>query len=347
MAFVQMGPSEIVDPIVGPPARGGLSSTVEYVEPKVEASTQLDRAERALKAAQEALEAIEEPAALEMGRNEIEKLQVAVEKAAKKHAASRRWENGYVYRPLGGCAEANVWAPCAGMLKRVDPTAPLVNVIPFTVYAGFTCSTWALAEEERIAHAEIRLNARESQAVEDELWHGTLATAEGWPNPVLAGPATVQLTPGATTSPLPYALGSLQDAIRVCLGSEVAGVIHATPMTVALWAASHMVWRNEDGRLRDLFGNLIVAGAGYDGASPLGVVDPTGRTAWAYATGPVRVMAGPVYITPDDTAEAVQRDTNDVTWRAERSISAAFDPCCLYGINVDLCNSCCGTPPGS
>lgn len=346
-----LGPSAIVEPIIGPRAFGGLLASVDVVEPDLEAQKAVDNALDALKAAQEKL--AEQPkmnddgytdgtGAIESAEAAVERAEAALSKALLQQANSRRWENGYTYRPLGGCAEANVWANCSGEMKEVDPTSPLVAAFPFTVYAGFTCSTWGMEEEERIAHAQVRLGARESQAIENELWHGTLAAAEGWTtNPVLAGSATTALTTGSETSPLPYALASIQQALRECLGSDVAGTIHASAKAASLWMATYQIFREPDGIIRDLMGNVIVVGAGYDGSSPIGVVDPTGRTEWVYGTGPVRVFVGPVYLNPTETKEAVERSTNDITWRAERSASPHFDPCCLYGINVDLCSTTC------
>jgi hypothetical protein len=231
-------------------------------------------------------------------------------------------------------------------VKVVDPTVALVQGVPLTVYAGFTCSSVGLDEAERRVHADSRLAFRASQAVEGELWSGAVAQANGWPTPFLASPAATQLTTGAESSPLRHALGSLQDALRSCMGDEVAGVIHATPMTVSLWRAEYLVDVDDDGVIRDVFGNVIVGGAGYDGSAPDGSIDPSGQTVWAYASGPVRVMLGPVYMVPDTTGEALARSVNDITWRAERSATAMFDPCCLFGISVNLCSECCAAPGG-
>lgn len=335
MAFTQMGPSQVVDPIVAPeiPARGGLLLSVAVDEPTG------------------AFNPPEMPGDDQNPPTEEQRLAFdeATRQFDQRVLESRRWENGYTWRPLGGCAEADTWAPCSGDEKVIDPTAPLVEVIPWTAYAGFTCSTWAIEEIERIAHAEIRLAARAGQAIELELWAGDIAQAMDYPNPYLASPAAVQLTHPGQVSALRHGLGNLQDAIRDCLGSEVPGVIHATPQTVALWASEHMVFDYPDGILRDIFGNIVIGGAGYataEGEGPDGDVDPTGKTVWAYATGPVRAMLGPVYITPDDTGEALIRTTNDITWRAERTVSAAFDPCCLFANRISLCDINCN-PAGA
>lgn len=266
-----------------------------------------------------------------------------------KATEDRRWENGYTWRPLGGCGEAGFWAPCSGDTKPIDPSGPIVEVVPGTVYAGFKCSSWALTEEERIAHAETALYSMGGKQVEAELWTGAAAQAEGWPNPYLASPATVKLTVGTETSALIYAFASLVAAMRECQG-DIAGVIHATAATVLLWKAARIIEIEtrqingiEQDVLVDAFGNIVIGGAGYDGSSPDGTIDPSGRTAWAYATGPVEVRVGPTYIVPDNTAEALDRKTNDIEWRAERTAAAAFDPCCLYGINVDLCGTSCSS----
>ncbi len=39
--------------------------------------------------------------------------------------------------------------------------------------------------------------------------------------------------------------------------------------------------------------------------------------------------------------QAVDRQTNDITWMAERSASAAFDSCCLFGCRISLCDINC------
>lgn len=350
--MTQMGPFEIVDPIEPPdtPARGGLLESVPVIEPLGDAISGVESAEKALATVlqREPADGAMTPEEQDAWSADLARARDNLEAANRRVLDARRWENGGTYRPAGGCADANVWAPCSGETKNVDPTAPLVEWVPYTVYAGFTCSTWALTEQERIGHAETRLATRGGGPIEAELWKGTTAIAEDWPTPFLASPAAVKLTGPGETSPLPYAKAALSDAIRSCLGSHIPATIHVTPGLAELWKREHMIdaeRRMIDGEERDvlvdILGNVIVAGAGYDGSSPTGTVDPTGQTVWAYATGPVVVRRGPVYLTPFDTPEAVDRQTNDITWRAERSAVAYFDPCCLFGINVDLCSTTC------
>lgn len=323
--MAQLGPPAIIEPITGPPARGGLLRSVTVEQP---------------------LETAKADAAPDPSTG-----MAPVQLPPDAEAEARRWEMGVEYRPLGGCAGVGVWAPCSGEMKLVDAAGPLVNGVPFTVYAGYKCSTWGLEEAERIAQAEARMNLRGGSAIEAELWKGTIAQAEGWDTPYLASPATQLLTSGSETSPLPFALAALQEAFRECYGSDYAGTVHAPTTTVSLWQKEHMVGpeiREVDGEqvevLVDLYGNVVVAGGGYDGSSPTGDIDPTGRTSYAYITGPVKVLLGPVYFDPDHLVQAVARDVNDVIWIAERSAIALFDPCCVFGINVDNCSTCCADP---
>jgi hypothetical protein len=303
----QIAPSWVVDPIISPRAHGGLITTVEVVTSHASAD--------------------------DGDYGDIELL---------PSSDDRRWESGYTWRPLGGCGEAGIFAPCDDETKTIPDSQAIVEVIPPTVYAGFKCSTWGLLEEERMAHAEARLNAREGQAIERELWAGAKAQAMTWPNPYLASPATTVLAGGATVKYL-QAFAALQEAIGDCLGSENAAVLHMTRRLATLLKANRVIGiYKEDGwdfpKLVDQYGNYIVAGTGYDGSGPGGSVESATQE-WAYATGAVRVDAGPVYMTPDSLKGAVSRDINNITFIAERTAAAAFDSCCTFGVLCDMTGS--------
>lgn len=75
-------------------------------------------------------------------------------------------------------------------------------------------------------------------------------------------------------------------------------------------------------------GNVTVAVTN-DGGS---VVD--GDSLWAYATGPVEVRLSEVLLTPDTLSEAMDRGTNDITFRAERLASPSWDGCCHFAQQV-------------
>ena len=66
------------------------------------------------------------------------------------------------------------------------------------------------------------------------------------------------------------------------------------------------------------------SGVGYDGSDPDGNVDPTGETAWAYATSMVEIKLGRATLLPGagEIAAAIDRSTNLAEWRAERPVAA-------------------------
>lgn len=280
-----------------------------------------------------------------------------------------RWENGFAYRSRGVCRDATRWAPCLNQ-PYPDPAGynvPIVDVTAFEVVVPFRCNSQGLTEDERKAIAETSLAWYEGTEIEAELWAGDMASAtyggmeagsiDPVLSPFLANAATMDNlsydsgTSTTTSSPLMFALASLQGAIRGSLGSARPGIIHATTSTISLWQQGGALKNDPDGHIRDLFGNYFVAGAGYDGSGPVtvaadgtrtgGDLDTTGKTAWAYATGGVGVRLGEVGVRPDNVAQAMTRETNDVTFYGFRTAAAWFTPCHHFGIRVDLCNTGC------
>jgi hypothetical protein len=100
--------------------------------------------------------------------------------------------------------------------------------------------------------------------------------------------------------------------------------------------------------------NLQASDLGLSGGTGLSLIrvqdgglqyDASGRTEWAYATGPVIVRLGPVtYDVPDEIKDGIIRPTNDVVIRAERVASVQIDSCCLFAVNIDLCDDSCADP---
>ena len=273
------------------------------------------------------------------------------------------WVNGVAFDPENCLPPADpTWGECPegeGVDPRVDPGTKVsgdhgdtVQYRPWYAWVGDKCST--LGSRSRDVEAQVRrlYRASESRIMEAELESGTEAQLRGYPNNYLrnsASPSFVNITPGVgASSPLLYALSALQEAIAA--GQTGRGMIHATWPTVNLWFAGSAL-RREGTLILDAFDNIVIPGTGYTGASPDGSagppVDPTGETSWAYATGIVttkRDTAGPqggIVVTPDELAEAVQRDVNDLEYRAERLVGAWWDACVHAAVNVNLCSTCC------
>ena len=171
------------------------------------------------------------------------------------------------------------------------------------------------------------LEAGTSKGVEREFWTGELIPE----NPHLANGAAEVVTGEYDAR---HALAALNQAIASCnLGSR--GMIHATPYLVTLWEAEGLLVEEGPRLVEKVMNNIVVAGTGYTGGDPDGDDAGAGVT-WAYATGMVQVRLGPIMVVPDTLAEALDRATNHISYRAERAASAAWDTCCHFAVEVTL-----------
>lgn len=264
-----------------------------------------------------------------------------------------RWEHGYAFQPRD-CFVPNVWSPhCpdganqypgGGVDKSAAPEQPdEVVTLPVIVEVPIECHTRGLDDREFRQRALQAVEAATPNALENEFWTGALIPDNA--SLVNTTPATV-VTPGPTSTKGVLSSGSMtparalarlnQGLARAGVGSR--GMIHATPELVTLWAGAGLL--TEDGpRLIDkVRGNVIVAGGGYPGTGPNGHASatPPADKVWAYATGMVQVRLGQPEVVPDNLAEALDRKTNLVLFRGERSASAAWSTCVSLAVLVDL-----------
>lgn len=253
---------------------------------------------------------------------------------------AERWTQGFGWEPTSCGA--------AGVVDRCDTAADLLTLdeddgaaaaafTPFGVWAGYQCSTFGPEATERETRARNLLDVLQHRAVEHEFWTGDAAATENWDNDFLANTATVtRLSGSGESSPLVYGLAALEEALYGCGGR---GMIHCTVQTATLWYAAQAI-RREGTLLLTALDTIVVPGSGYDGSSPDGTVDATGDVAWAYATGMVDVRLGPVTVTGAELTD-INRQTNLWETRAQRLAAATFDPCCHFGVAVDLCSTFC------
>jgi hypothetical protein len=178
------------------------------------------------------------------------------------------------------------------------------------------------------------MEAATSKGLERVFWTGGSA-----PDPdsqYLAHPDAVELSTTAVTPG--YGLALLEQAIADC-GAGGRGMIHAPVGVASLWGAGGGLSQEGPRLVAPARGNVVVAGAGYPGSGKTGAA-PAAGTAWAFATGMVQVRLGAIQILPETLGEALDRRTNELTYRAERSVSAVFDPCCgPFAVLIQL-----GTP---
>lgn len=268
--------------------------------------------------------------------------------ASVVNEAENRWEAGVVYEPeaCGQDATAAFDPSCDSddLDKSFDSSTDNIDLSPFGVFAGDACSSFGFASRDWQGRATRKLAACESALIEAELWSGAITRTGSLGNPYFAADASDILTAGAVT-PL-KAFACLEQALSECnCGGQ--GMIHATPQAVTEWAALALLdqvtvtvpGRGLLTRLVSKLGTIVVPGAGYDGSGPgASPVPATSGHVWAYATSMVHVRMSPVRVVPDATADALNRVTNFLEYRAERIVVAGFD-CCLAAVemNLDVC----------
>lgn len=226
-----------------------------------------------------------------------------------------------------------------------DPDDDVELFGPYTVWAGYRCSTFGPDQAERERRARNQLAVSESRAIEREFWSGdySVATTLGLNFFLTASHRVTKLTTSDTpgdpgySSPLAYGLAALEEAAAGVIGRAM---IHATVPTVTGWYGAGLL-RREGNLLLTALDTIVVPGAGYDGSGPGEEADATGEVAWAFATGLVEVRRGPVRVLGATPVEGVNREQNVWETRAERLVATIVDPCAHFGIRVNLCETFC------
>lgn len=222
------------------------------------------------------------------------------------------------------------WDPCSAGTFRVkddgDPGAT-PDFGTFVAVVGETCSTLTVGVNQNAFAERARrvFDARESYAVEKELATGN-ALGDAFPK---LQDATLLNSGTAVSSKAGLAL--LEDAIGA---TASGGIIHATPGTGSAWGEFRLTESN--GVLRTTVGTPVAVGDGYIGVTPdddAGALS-TGQ-AWAFATGPMEMRRGALTILPGDVREAMDRENNTVTYRAERPYLLTWDDTFLVAVLID------------
>jgi len=250
--------------------------------------------------------------------------------AAVVDHADERFVNGISYDPES-CEDAVIWPIVCQSDQtpaddKPDPAARpgWQTYHPFAAIAGDVCSTFGFQAADYQARARRLLAARESKAAEAGLWSAPNLPDD---NGRLAAAEDVDVVGGGTV-PRRRALAELVQYLADSNGGR--GMIHARPLLVELWTADGLIFR-EQNKLVTGTGILVVAGTGYPGSGPDGEAGE-----WAFATDPVVVHRGPVFLSPEDFNDAVDKRTNTVVFRAERALAPIFAGCALGAVSVDV-----------
>ena len=230
--------------------------------------------------------------------------------------------------------QANGFDPCgtgSNAVKVQGGAIKLPEFGPVQIYFAETCTARVVGPEEQwfLDRATVGLGGTEEAAVEN-----VLATGGAVPgNPHLTDANLVQLNGGAATDPV-EGLALMEEQIG---GTKKGGVIHAAPATVTYWARYRCIQEpTRQGDLYTLSGTPVVCGYGYinaipDGGSPLSATED-----WAFATGPIKIWREPaITIYPGTYREALNRQTNNLTYRAERTYVVTWDGNLQVGVLID------------
>lgn len=215
--------------------------------------------------------------------------------------ADGRWQAGAWWKVLGCNAVGVTYGVCT-----VDSVVPnLANNVncdiavagAFTVYAKSGESMGGMPVEQRRAMARDALIGGEQHAVEQMLWELLLAAT-----PVVAD------TAASHREGVARAEGLIRDAYG---GTPV---MHMSPFTATMvgWDAL----RVEGARLVSFLGSSVVAGSGYDDASP-----GTGVVSSIIASGGLVVMRGEIARVGDVFNQA----TNQIDELVERTYVVGWD----------------------
>ena len=222
------------------------------------------------------------------------------------------------------------WVPCDTGTMRVKEggeARDYITFFPFVAYLPDFCSGFGVGPfADFVRIVEEALTAAESWAAERQLAHGLPADD----NPSLNDTNLGALI-GTDVSPA-EGLALLENEI-----GETAreGVIHAPPATATYWSQNGLIAPVGDQMRTVAHGTPVVVGNGYIGTDPEAHAAPSGRKEYAFATGPVFAGRGPVRESSGPIGEWMDRELNNVDYRAERQMLVGWDGALQAGVRID------------
>lgn len=232
--------------------------------------------------------------------------------------------------------------PATGFTKPADRSVEYCHVDPFEVVGSYKCPPIGqpgVSGADAFEIARQRLLRWEGFAVEETFWTGVVSNGSGFVSPSLAfGNPDCDITPvdvssGGAVDPV-AAISLLEGALGDTTG---CGVIHA-PYELGAYLANFLLLVKEGDAYYTPTGFRVVLGHGYPGTGPSNAAAAADEM-WIFGTGPISVLQSNVLQLPENIAEGVNRQVNDLEIRAERTYAVGFS-CALFAVRVSLCSLC-------
>lgn len=240
------------------------------------------------------------------------------------------WINGVTFNPEA-CAPGSLsGVDCATDFPdwstggATNPATVIQDA--FVVWAADQCSTLGSVSRDFEGRARRALLASESYMIAQEFQLGALALDGRRLSDNTAETITAAaVAPGVALGMLEWSLGRCQRGKR--------GMIHCTIQVLDALVQAYAI-ENAGGVWLTPMGNIVVADAGYTGATPAGADATTSQ--WMYATGMVYLRLGSVEAAAAQTVDQVDRSVNTRRFVAWRPVLIEWDECCLKAAQVNV-----------
>jgi hypothetical protein len=215
------------------------------------------------------------------------------------------------------------------------------KIDPFFIEAEELRSGIGFLGLDRIARIKRQLEGVTQDAMEKELWDGTIRKGESHPNRALSSSTATILNSGTAVSSK-RALAILEQAIGEVSEAGEQGIIHLTRDVAALLSSnSQMLFHTKDNdHIQTMGGTPVIIGSGYSGNGPTGDANAAASLTnkWIYGTGTVRTYVGKIDVVNDNLAQAydVSGNANDMRLKAIRPAAVYFDTSIHLAVRVDL-----------
>lgn len=195
------------------------------------------------------------------------------------------------------------------------------GLAPFNIRTSFRASTFDTDPEELEARATLALALVEEKVIERELWLGEFSSdsevADTWAaNPYLMdGDAEIVTGVFSPNAGMAVLEGAYADKSHGLLPT----------LYVPRSAASRLNLRSkpdDSGAIRNKIGTRVIPGSGFKADAGQSGITLTDHQVPAVISGPAIVLLGPVVVSPDEAAQAINRGKNDIRYFAERQAVA-------------------------